>query len=100
MISQSCEIDHSECHCGGGRHTVSQICQARSPDKNLGATDPPAPVNRDRWQHRTSVLNKKAGLCVQKLAASTTRKAYTINPNWQCLSARCRGFPRTKTRLL
>ena len=47
MISQSCEIDHSECHCGGGRHTVSQICQARSPDKNLGATDPGAPVNRD-----------------------------------------------------
>ena len=47
MISQSCEIDHSECHCGGGRHTVSQICQARSPDKNLGAMDPRAPVNRD-----------------------------------------------------
>ena len=40
MISQSCEIDHSECHCGSGRHMVSQICQARSPDKNLGATDP------------------------------------------------------------
>ena len=49
MISQSCEIDHSECHCGGGRHTVSQIYQARSPDKNLGATDPRAPVNRERW---------------------------------------------------
>ena len=48
MISQSCEIDHSECHCGGGRHMVSQICQARSPDKNLGAMDPRAPVNRDR----------------------------------------------------
>ena len=48
MIPQSCEIDHSECHCGGGRHTVSQICQARSPDKNLGATDPRAPVNRER----------------------------------------------------
>ena len=40
MIPQSCEIDHSECHCGGGRPKVSQICQARSPDKNLGATDP------------------------------------------------------------
>ena len=26
---QSCEIDHSECHCGSGRQTVSQICQAR-----------------------------------------------------------------------
>ena len=49
MIPQSCEIDHSECHCGGGRHMVSQICQARSPDKNLGATDPWAPVNRERW---------------------------------------------------
>ena len=48
MISQSCEIDHSEGHCGGGRHKVSHICQARSPDKNLGATDPRAPVNRDR----------------------------------------------------
>ena len=48
MIPQSCEIDHSECHCGGGRHTVSQICQARSPDKNLGATDPQAPVNHKR----------------------------------------------------
>ena len=48
MIPQSCEIDHSECHCGGGRHTVSQICQARSPDKNLGATDPRAPANRER----------------------------------------------------
>ena len=48
MIPQSCEIDHSECHCGGGRHTVSQICQARSPDKNLGATDPRAPFNRER----------------------------------------------------
>ena len=46
MISQSCEIDHSECHCGGGRQVmVSQICQARSPDKNLGATDPWAPVS-------------------------------------------------------
>ena len=22
MISQSCEIDHSECHCGSGRHTL------------------------------------------------------------------------------
>ena len=49
MISQSCEIDHSQCHCCGGRHTVSQICQARSPDKNLGATDPRAPVSRERW---------------------------------------------------
>ena len=50
MISQSCEIDHSECHChcGGGRHMVSQICQARSPDKNLGATDPWSPVSRQR----------------------------------------------------
>ena len=48
MIPRSCEIDHSECHCGGGRHMVSQICQARSPDKNLGATDPRAPVNRER----------------------------------------------------
>ena len=48
MISQSCEIDHSECHCGSGRQTVSQICQARSPDKNLGATDLRAPVNRKR----------------------------------------------------
>ena len=48
MISQSCEIDHSECHCDGGRHKVSQICQARSPDKNLGATDPRAPVKRER----------------------------------------------------
>ena len=37
MISQSCEIDHSECHCGSGRQKVSQICQARSPDKDLGA---------------------------------------------------------------
>ena len=41
---QSCEIDHSECHCGSGRQTVSQICQARSPDKNLGATDPRPPL--------------------------------------------------------
>ena len=49
MIPQSYEIDHSECHCGGGRHAVSQICQARSPDKNLVATDPRAPVNRERW---------------------------------------------------
>ena len=47
MISLSCEIDHSECHCGSGRQTVSQICQARSPDKNLGATDPRAPVSRE-----------------------------------------------------
>ena len=45
---QSCEIDHSECHCGSGRQMVSQICQARSPDKNLGATDPRAPVSRER----------------------------------------------------
>ena len=45
---QSCEIDHSECHCGSGRQTVSQICQARSPDKNLGPTDPQAPVSRER----------------------------------------------------
>ncbi len=28
-------------------------------------------------QHRTSVLNKKACICAQKLAASTTRKACT-----------------------
>ena len=42
-ISQSCEIDHSECHCRSGRQMVSQICQARSPDKNLGATDPRGP---------------------------------------------------------
>ena len=46
---QSCEIDHSECHCGSGRQPVSQICQARSPDKNLGAKDPPAPVSWERW---------------------------------------------------
>ena len=39
----------------------------------------------------------KRHVCAQKLAASTTRKAYTIDPNWQCLSARRRGFPRTKT---
>ena len=45
---QRSEIDHSECHCGSGRQTVSQICQARSPDKNLGATDPRAPVSRER----------------------------------------------------
>ena len=56
MISQSCEIDHSECHCGGGRHKVSQICQARSTDKNLGATDPRAPVNRERWSLLLSFL--------------------------------------------
>ena len=48
MISQSCEIDHSECHCDSGRQKVSQICQARSPDKDLGATDPRAPVSRER----------------------------------------------------
>ena len=47
MISQSCEIDHSECHCGSGRQTVSQICQARSPDKDLGARDPRAPAAFD-----------------------------------------------------
>ncbi len=57
MISQSCEIDHSECHCGGGRHMVSHICQARSPDKNLGATDPRAPVSRECWAH-TQVTTK------------------------------------------
>ena len=39
---QSCEIDHSECHRGSGRQMVSQICQARSSDKNLGARDPGA----------------------------------------------------------
>ena len=39
----------------------------------------------------------KRHVCAQKLSASTTRKAYTIDPNWQCLSARRRGFPRTKT---
>ena len=38
--------------------------------------------------------------CVQKLAESTTRKAFTIDPSRQCLSARRRGFPRTKTRLI
>ena len=43
----SCEIDHSECHCGCGRHLGSQICQARSPYQNLGATDPRPPVSRD-----------------------------------------------------
>ena len=47
MISQSCEIDHYDCHCGSGTHMVSQICQARSPDKNLGATAPRAPVSRE-----------------------------------------------------
>ena len=44
MLSQRCEIDHSECHYGSGRHTVSQICPARSPDKNLGARDPRLPL--------------------------------------------------------
>ena len=53
---QSCEIDHSECHCGSGRQTVSQICQARSPDKNLGATDPPAPVSRERCLYVDGLL--------------------------------------------
>ena len=43
----SCEIDHSGCSCRSGRHIVSQICQAKSPDKNLGATDPRAPVSRE-----------------------------------------------------
>ncbi len=52
MISQSCEIDHSECHYGSGRQTVSQICQARSPDKNLGATDPRAPVSHECWPNK------------------------------------------------
>ena len=37
---------------------------------------------------------------VQNLAQSTARKAYTIAPSRPCLSARRRGFPRTKTRLL
>ena len=53
----SCEIDHSECHSGGGRHMVSQICQARSPDKNLGATDPRAPVSRERWLSVTPIMS-------------------------------------------
>ena len=57
MISQSCEIDHSECHCGSGRQTVSQICQARSPDKDLGATDPPGPISREPCN--TSSSNKQ-----------------------------------------
>ena len=63
MIPQSCEIDHSECHCGGGRHMVSQICQARSPDKNLGATDPQAPVNRDRWY--LTLSEKRSPECLE-----------------------------------
>ena len=42
----------------------------------------------------------KQHACVQKLAESTTRKEYTIDPSRPCLSARRRGFPRTKTRFL
>ena len=39
-----------------------------------------------------SIAAIKKHVCVQKLAALTTRKAYTIDPNWQCLSARAYGF--------
>ena len=58
MISQSCEIYHSECHCqcGGGRHTVSQICQARSPDKNLGPMDPRALVSCECCARQTQAM--------------------------------------------
>ena len=45
-------------------------------------------------------IKKHVGMCSTTIAASTTRKAHTIDPNWQCFSARRRGFPRTKTRLL
>ena len=31
---QSCEIDHSECHCGSGRQTVSQF--VKPPIRNWG----------------------------------------------------------------
>ena len=35
-----------------------------------------------------------------KTSRVDTRKAYTIDPSRPCLSARRRGFPRTKTRFL
>ena len=78
MISQSCEIDHSECHCGGGRHTVSQICQARSPDKNLGATDPRAPVNRDRWLSRAPQIFRRN----TRFAGTVIRPDYQLLPRF------------------
>ena len=50
--------------------------------------------NTEQW------CSIKQHACVQKLAESTTRKACTIDPSRPCLSARRRGFLRTKTRLL
>ena len=34
-----------------GDTLVSQICQARGPDKDLGANDPRAPVSHEPWKY-------------------------------------------------